>query len=63
MFKRALFTAVFALAGLLAVRASILQAADSPLQGAWQIVDQSGRPGRTASALSCWTPSASFPRR
>jgi len=45
MVKRAAVIAVLAVAGLFAARASILHAADSPLQGAWQIVDQNGRPG------------------
>jgi len=37
--------AIVALAGLIAAGAAIVRAADSPLQGTWQIVDQNGRPG------------------
>ena len=43
MSKRTL--AVVALAGLIAAGAAIVRAADTPLQGAWQIVDQNGKPG------------------
>jgi len=38
MSKRAF--AVVAIAGLVATGAAIVRAADTPLQGAWQIVDQ-----------------------
>jgi len=45
MVKRALCAGLLAVAGLLVGSVPILRAADSPLQGAWQVVDQNGRPG------------------
>jgi hypothetical protein len=45
MWKRVLAGVVIAVVAFVVADATILRAADSPLQGAWQIVDQNGRPG------------------